>query len=532
MSDLPVETVELRTYVRIFRRRRAWIALGIALGIAISVARAQGEAEYASTALILLQARGIDAAGLTYGQTVARQGYGGTGYVGDLYQATIILRSKVMRDRVEKRLGYPALATTAALSFTDLIAITATTASPKKSADVANAFAKEYSIYRREQTEDVYNEAINSLNAAVTSLRRQADALQVELAKLPITSPQAGSLALLRATYLDSVQNFESRASALEVNSGLFAGSVQVVEPAFPPTGSTAPTRREQLKSGLLLGAVLAAMFVAVVEFFDRRALEAIALQRSADQPILSAVPRILRWRLSGRPHLGLDGRVGAPAMEAYRSLRSSLIGRPTWTGVGSQVILFNAERPRAGTSTTVLNLAHLFAAGGRSTLLLDLDAHQRASSAASGQAATAPGFAEFVAGAALTEVITAGRAGLSVMGPGQMTKTPAEFLAEPRVATGIDRLRSEFEVILIDSPALQQWTDALSFSALADAVVVVCRLGRMTEEELDAAFLVHERAGANVAGTIVTNVRRSRAKSSRRFPFPHRRRAARLQPR
>ena len=178
---------------------------------------------------------------------------------------------------------------------------------------------------------------------------------------------------------------------------------------------------------------------------------------------------------------------------------------------------MFNALRPGSGTSTTVLNLAHLFAAGGRSTLLLDLDAHRRAASTFSGQTPAMPGFAELVGGAELgIGLLTVGREGLLVMGPGQMAKEPAEFLAEPRVTAAIGRLRAEFEVILIDTPALQLRTDALSFCAVADAVVLVCRLGRVTEEELDDFFLAHERAGGLIAGTIVTGVPESRVTRTR----------------
>lgn len=505
-GDQP-ETTNLQSYFRLAKRRRGIIALTLIVGLVVSISRAQGAARYSATALILLQARGLDASGVTIGRT-GRPGSGGTGYVGDLYQASILLQSKAMRDRVERRLGYPAFVKTTSIDYTDLIRVTSETSDPKVSADVANAFATEYRDFRREQTAIVYDEAIGSLNAAVRSLRRQVDGLDVEIGGLPADSPQRAALVLLRATHLNSITLFESRVSSLEVNSTLFSSSVQIVEPATPPGSSTAPSRRDQAKEGLTLGLVLAGLAVALVEFFDRRVVAPSALERP-NQPVLAAVPRVLRWRISRRPQLAGGSRAEVVVTEAYRVLRSTLLGLGYSGESGSVVFAFNARRPRSGTTTTVINLSHLFAASGRSTLLLDLDPYQRSASKFAGQPSDGPGFAEFVnGGQLLTSAKPVGSDGLMMMGAGQVGQEPAEFLAEPRVSESIDMLRRLFDVILIDTPPLEYRTDSLSFVANVDAVLLVAPIGRITDQELDESVEAFTRAGAVVAGTIVTAVR------------------------
>ena len=509
MSGDHLETTNLQSYFQLARRRRGVIALMLLIGLAVSVTRAQGSPRYAASALILLQARGIDASGVTAGRT-GRPGTGGTGYVGDLFQASVVLQSKAMRDRVERRLGYPAYVETTVINFTDLIRIKAETADPKTSADIANAFAAEYRDFRREQNESVYEEAISSLNASIRSLRRQVAALDAEISALPAESPQRSAFVLLRATHLNTITLFESRASSLEVNATLFASTVQLVEPALVPVSSTAPTRREQLKVGVILGSVLAGLALTIIEFFDRRVASPAALERPG-QPVLATVPRVVRWRFSRRPHLAGGSRSEAVVTEAYRALRGTLGGLPLQRESDCLVLAFNARRPRSGTTTTVLNLAHLFAASGRSTLLLDLDAHQRSASKFGGRPASEPGFAEFVDGTRLHQASTPlGPDGLLVMGAGKVGWEPAEFLAKPAAGDAIDRLRTLFDVILIDTPPLEQRTDSLSFVAIVDAVLLVAPIGRLTNEELDESIEAMTRAGGVVAGTVVTAVRLS----------------------
>ena len=117
---------------------------------------------------------------------------------------------------------------------------------------------------------------------------------------------------------------------------------------------------------------------------------------------------------------------------------------------------------------------------------------------------------------------MTQGANGLHIMGPGGLKKDPSEFLAEPRVSDAISALRKSFDVILIDSPPLELWTDALSFSRVADAVILVARVGKITSEAHEHSIESHVRAGANISGTVVTgvrvpSVRRSRVIFSRR---------------
>lgn len=510
MSGDHLETTNLQSYFQLARRRRGVIALMLLIGLAVSVTRAQGSPRYAASALILLQARGIDASGVTAGRT-GRPGTGGTGYVGDLFQASVVLQSKAMRDRVERRLGYPAYVETTVINFTDLIRIKAETDDPKTSADIANAFAAEYRDFRREQNESVYEEAIASLNASIRSLRRQVAALDAEISALPADSPQRSAFVLLRATHLNTIALFESRASSLEVNATLFASTVQLVEPALVPVSSTAPTRREQLKVGVILGLVLAGLAVTIIEFFDRRVASPGALERPG-QPVLATVPRVVRWRFSRRPHLAGGSRSEAVVTEAYRALRSTLAGLPLHRESDGLVVAFNGRRPGSGTTTTVLNLAHLFAASGRSTLLLDLDANQRSASKFGGRPTTDPGFAEYVDGTHLLHAASTalGTDGLVVMGAGNVGWEPAEFLAKPAIEDAIGQLRTMFDVILIDTPPLEHRTDSLSFVAIVDAVLLVAPVGRLTNEELDESIEAITRAGGVVVGTIVTAVRLS----------------------
>ena len=103
-------------------------------------------------------------------------------------------------------------------------------------------------------------------------------------------------------------------------------------------------------------------------------------------------------------------------------------------------------------------------------------------------------------------------------MGAGKVGWEPAEFLAKPAVEHAIGRLRTLFDVILIDTPPLEHRTDSLSVVAIVDAVLLVAPVGRLTNEELDESIEAVTRAGGVIAGTIVTAVRLSFFRRLRTF--------------
>jgi Mrp family chromosome partitioning ATPase len=80
----------------------------------------------------------------------------------------------------------------------------------------------------------------------------------------------------------------------------------------------------------------------------------------------------------------------------------------------------------------------------------------------------------------------------LVVIGTGPVPPNPGEFVGTAAITGVLDRLRGQFDTVLIDTPPALQVGDAMSLSTRVDAVLVVCRMNvvrRTTLTELRRAL-------------------------------------------
>jgi tyrosine-protein kinase Etk/Wzc len=68
--------------------------------------------------------------------------------------------------------------------------------------------------------------------------------------------------------------------------------------------------------------------------------------------------------------------------------------------------------------------------------------------------------------------------ANLFIIGSGPVPPNPAELLLRSRVAELIERLKQDFDVIVIDSPPVGPVSDALQLSKFVDVTLYVVKLG------------------------------------------------------
>jgi capsular exopolysaccharide synthesis family protein len=93
----------------------------------------------------------------------------------------------------------------------------------------------------------------------------------------------------------------------------------------------------------------------------------------------------------------------------------------------------------------------------------------------------------------------------------------PAELLGSPRMHALMDEWRSEFDFIVLDSPPVLPVTDAQLLEEMADATVLLARVGQTTRAALERSYnllLTHRKDVARPAIGVLLNfvARRSSA--------------------
>lgn len=160
--------------------------------------------------------------------------------------------------------------------------------------------------------------------------------------------------------------------------------------------------------------------------------------------------------------------------------IRESMAG----DGIHAKVILITSPAPGEGKTTITTNLGLALAETGRRVLVLDGDFRRPRLHKALGIPNTT-GIADLLE--ARTPIkdyelealaVRTPSVGLSVLPNGRRVENIAKILYSPRFRELMERLRREFDMILIDAPPILQVADARVMSEMADGVVLVIRAG------------------------------------------------------
>jgi protein-tyrosine kinase len=165
-----------------------------------------------------------------------------------------------------------------------------------------------------------------------------------------------------------------------------------------------------------------------------------------------------------------------APAVEAYRSLRTRVMRLQASKGIGS--IMLTSSVPSEGKTATALNLALSCAQlGDLRILLVDADLRSRGLTRLL-EIPGGPGLSDVLSGKSLVEdvVLTTEHENLSVIGAGSSSNNPAELFASAQWSEFAQWGKKSFGIILIDAPPIHSLADAELIGAACDGALIVVR--------------------------------------------------------
>ncbi len=247
------------------------------------------------------------------------------------------------------------------------------------------------------------------------------------------------------------------------------------------PTVPTAPYNSFSWKGsavkGGMLGLGLSCLAALVLAMMRKTIFSAADLKASANVPILASVARTsAKKRRSGKGIISLThAGVDPDFVEAMRGLRIKLLR--AMTEPGAQVILVTSTLPGEGKTTISANLALSLASSGLRTVLIDTDLRKQDTKAAVGVNDTRPGLPEYMTDSNIKV------ASMLASVPGSSLEVICSTAAKRRPPMNahkleqlIERLRPDYDYIVLDTPPCGIISDAKFICRCADAIVYVVR--------------------------------------------------------
>jgi capsular exopolysaccharide synthesis family protein len=195
-----------------------------------------------------------------------------------------------------------------------------------------------------------------------------------------------------------------------------------------------------------------------------------------------------------------------SPVAEQYRTLRSRISHREEMTPLRTLVI--TSPGAGDGKSTTAANLALTMAQEFQRRVVL-VDADFRGSSVHSLFGVSgSPGLAELLMGEASLDDVMVYMPDyrLTIIPAGQTPQYPTELLGSTAMRRAIDVLRSRFDRVLFDMPAVTPLADVGTLTPMADGVLMVVRAGLTLRPALDEALAAF--GDGKVVGVVLNDAR------------------------
>lgn len=360
-----------------------------------------------------------------------------------------------------------------------------------------------------------------NLDEQMAALRPRLERTQAKLNSVPEQLMDYAKLERNRHIVEEMITLVEGRLKEAQIQEAVQDSTASVLDDAVNPTrqGGSSETLifAVAVFSGLLVGVAVAFLR----DWLDTTIRTEADLANIVGVSVVGIIPnlqqqaRSVGYRLptpkdgdESRPAAGREYQT--PAAEAYRTLRTNLNyltpPRPP------HVIVVTSALPGDGKTTTVVNLAVTLAHQGQRVILIDAETRRGTVHDVFG-IPPAPGFFDLMYGQAspgecIRRVQMEGGGTLDVLPLGSAPSVnPADLLVAGRLQPLFERLRGQYDYVLIDTPPLNLFTDGALIGAHADALLLVARADKTDREELKYAVQQLRNVQVTLAGTILNDV-------------------------
>lgn len=191
---------------------------------------------------------------------------------------------------------------------------------------------------------------------------------------------------------------------------------------------------------------------------------------------------------------------------EAYKTARANFM----FSGEDVKAVVVTSCHMSEGKTTVSVTLARSLAEFGKRVILLDADLRKSAMAGRFGVMID-KGFSHYLSGQAEWDDVLCQTQieGFDIVFAGQIPPNPVELVGSRAMKELIERLRKEYDYILIDSPPLGMVIDSAVIAPYADGALLVLDAGRVQTREAQYVKAQLEKSKCRILGVILNHTER-----------------------
>ena len=297
------------------------------------------------------------------------------------------------------------------------------------------------------------------------------------------------------------------------VSAGIMASNIQIVDQAELPTKPYKPNKRLNLLLAAVVGLFLGVGLAFFFEYLDNTVKTPEDIEQLIRLPSFGMVPEISSERRkrieSGTSYpveLVTHGHPKSILSEAYRNIRTSIL--LSFSERPPKRIVISSPNPAEGKTTTVINTGIALSQTGAQVIVIDSDMRKPRIHKIFNED-NGVGLSNFLSGHTELESIIKKTEipNLYYIPSGPIPPNPSELIGSKLFKSMMESLGERFAHIVLDSPPVLGFADALILSASVDGIILCVLGGKTPRETLQRAKEVLHQVNAKILGVVINRI-------------------------
>ena len=311
----------------------------------------------------------------------------------------------------------------------------------------------------------------------------EADELLLQLDQISVKYELLTSQADSSRTALTEVQ---TRLSEVTIASRMDSTNIKLNDAAFTPFRPIEPNMQKAFVQSFILGILLVMILPLGFGLFDTRLKSSWEIEDLLDSRLIGEVPKLSSVKKADRPLVVIKD-LSEVASESFRGIFSQFEIQES--GNTNGIIMVTSTLPNEGKSLIASNLAATFANHGKKSLLIDFD-FRRPSLHGNFEIKNSHGSLKWLKdpNSNLDAVFDDPLLGIMEYSPnfyllrtGGINRKPTELFNQDKLNSLLETLREKFDIIILDTPPVGLFPDALLLAQKSNFIFYVCRFNKVS---------------------------------------------------
>ena len=280
--------------------------------------------------------------------------------------------------------------------------------------------------------------------------------------------------------------------------------NIRLIDPPSLAAKPKWPNISSTLMTSFIFGLLLAGLVIYLVEYFDDVIKSVDTLPKTLSCPFLGQLPFT---HINDLPTVYQEPR--SEYTEAIHALRTNL-SFLSLAG-NKKLLLITSSTQNEGKSTIAVNLAITYAQSGKRVLLIDADIRHPSLYKYLARPKDAVGISNTLINEIdfydVVQKSILGIIGFDYLPGGDIPPNPVQLLESDKMRELLETCQHIYDLVIIDTPPIGYFSDALLLSRHADVVALVSRYNQTSRKELLNSIELLKKTNVTALGVILNGI-------------------------